>query len=120
MNANDKSRSAYRALTTINAPLRSPIDVATLVACLHLDNVDSRWRPHMRSFFRDVGIDIMMDMVVDGAITFGDLARALAHWNIEETESARWIREMASVTMAKADGTDAASNRLRPGGRQRP
>lgn len=118
MNSSDKRRSAYRALTTINAPLRSPINTATLVECLRLANVDARWRPHIRAYFRDIAIDIIMDMVIDDAVTFDDLSKALTYWDIEETESARWIREMASVTVAETDGTDAGRDRLRPGDRQ--
>jgi hypothetical protein len=112
MKAATTVQSAYRALGTINAPLRLHIDAPTLVDCLRLQNIDPRWQPHMRAFFGDINIDILMDMVVDGAVTFDDLSRALLFWHIEDTDSARWIREMAPVGVAGSDDADARGHRL--------
>lgn len=49
----------------------------------------------MRAFFSEISIDILMDMVVERAVAFDVLNRALDFWDIEDTDSARWIREMA-------------------------
>jgi hypothetical protein len=112
MEALATNRSAYRALGTINAPLRVRIDAPTLLSCLRLKNVDPVWRPHIRSFFSEISVDILMDMVVDGALTFDDLRRALLFWNIEDTDSARWIREMAPLGVADADVAHPRGHRL--------
>ncbi|CAH0340002.1 hypothetical protein [Rhizobium sp. CECT 9324] len=112
-----KSRAIWRALTTVNAPLPKHIDADTLIACLRLTTTDRQWRPHVRAFFREVGLEIMMDMVVEGAITFDSLSKAISFWDVDEDEnSARWIREMAAVPMAKADGSDIAGTRFRHDG----
>jgi hypothetical protein len=112
-----KSRAIWRALTTVNAPLPKHIDADTLIACLRLTKTDRQWRPHVRAFFREVGLEIMMDMVVEGAITFDSLSKAISFWDVDEDEnSARWIREMAAVPMAKADGSDIAGTRFRHDG----
>jgi hypothetical protein len=48
-----------------------------------------------------------MDMVVEGSVTFDDLSKAISFWEVDEDyENARWIREMAPVSVAKADGDD--------------
>lgn len=96
MGQNSKSAAAYRAITTINAPLRKHIDVETLLNCLLLKNRDIEWRPHIKSFFLDLNEDIIMDMVVEGSVTFNDLLECLYFWKIEENDNARWIKEMAS------------------------
>ena len=57
----------------------------------------------MRAFFSEISIDILMDMVVERAVTFDVLNRALDFWDIEDTDSARWIREMAPLAVAEAD-----------------
>lgn len=88
--------SAYRALTTINAPLPSHIDVNTLVDCLKLQNTDFKWRPHLKSFFLDIHSDIIMDMIIEGTVTFKELDMCIQHWGFEEDENARWIRKMAA------------------------
>lgn len=62
----------------------------------------------MRAFFGEVGVEILMDMVVEGSVTFDDLAKALSFWDVDEDyDNAQWAREMATVSMAKADRTDA-------------
>ena len=105
-----KHRAIWRALTTVNAPLPSHIDADTLGSCLALSTTDPRWRPHVRAFFREVGVEVIMDMVVEGSITFDSLSKALSFWNVDEDyENARWIREMAADPVAGADAADAAS-----------
>jgi hypothetical protein len=105
-----KNRAIWRALTTVNAPLPGHIDADTLSSCLALSTIDTRWRPHVRAFFREVGVEVIMDMVVAGAITFDSLSKAISFWNVDEDyENARWIREMASNPVAGADATDTES-----------
>jgi hypothetical protein len=106
------NRSIYRALPTVNAPLPRAIDADTLLECLLLRNTETQWRPHVRGFFEDVSIDVMMDMVVDGAVSFDDLLRAMSYWEVEVTESAGWIREMAPISVAEVDVANAPSDRL--------
>ena len=88
--------AAYRALTTVNAPLPTHIDAHTLVDCLTLKNTDTKWRPHLKSFFEDVSSDAIMDMVIEDSITFDNLLKCMSFWDFEEDENARWIREMAT------------------------
>jgi hypothetical protein len=107
-------QAIWRALTTVNAPLPLPIDAETLLSCLRLENRDRVWRPHVRAFFREVGLNIIVDLVLEGAVDFDRLAQALRFWDADEDgENARWIREMAAVPMAEVDGSDAAGLRLR-------
>ncbi|MGE7368364.1 hypothetical protein ACQKKX_04745 [Neorhizobium sp. NPDC001467] len=48
--------------------------------------------------FGEVGVEILMDIVVEGSVTFDDLAKAISFWDVEEDcENARWVREMATV-----------------------
>ena len=55
-----------------------------------------------------------MDMVIEGSITFDGLSHAMRFWNVEDdTENARWMREMAPVSMAETDGSHAKGHRLR-------
>ncbi len=109
-----KSEAIWQALTTVNAPLKLHIDSDTLLACLRLGFTERQWRPHVRAFFREVGVEILMDMVVEGSVTFDDLAKAISFWDVDEDyENARWIREMAAISVAKAHGTDASGDRLR-------
>lgn len=114
-----KSKAVWRALTTVNAPLPVEIDAATLLACLSLSNADPRWKPHVRAFFREVAVEVMMDMLVEGTATVDNLAKALTHWGVDEDfENARWIRDMASVKMAGPHGDDAGGHGFgRAGGR---
>lgn len=88
--------SAYRAITTINAPLSTHIDANTLVDCLLLQNRDPKWRPHIKSFFLDVNLDIIMDMVIEDSVSFNNLLECLNFWQLEESDNARWVREMVS------------------------
>jgi hypothetical protein len=114
MNNVAESKAVWRALTTVNAPLPNHIQADILLDCLHLRCTDSRWRPHVRMFFQDVGLETVMDMVVEGAITFDSLAKAISFWGADEDcENARWIREMVAVPMANADGADAEGGRFR-------
>ena len=109
-----KGVAIWQALTTVNAPLPLHIDANTLLACLRLRSTERQWRPHVRAFFREVGVEVLMDMAVEGSVTFDDLARAISFWDVEEDyENARWAREMATVSVAKAHGPDASGNRLR-------
>ncbi len=102
-----KSRAIWRALTTVNAPLPVHIDTDTLLACLSLSVTDARWRPHVRAFFREVATEVIMDTVVEGAITFDSLSKAISFWNVDgDCENARWIREMAAVPVARTDASD--------------
>ncbi len=104
-----ESKSVWRALTTVNAPLPTHIEGNTLIECLRLENKARQWRPHVRSFFREVGVDTIMDMVVEGSVTFDNLSKAVSFWEVDEDcENARWIREMAPISMAEADGDDLA------------
>ena len=96
MRSTQDHSSAYRALTTVNAPLPSHIDAETLIDCITLKNKDPKWRPHLKSFFQDVSSDVIMDMVVEGSISFDDLLECMTFWKFEEDENARWIREMAA------------------------
>jgi hypothetical protein len=103
------SKAIWRALTTVNAPLPLHIDANTLLACLLLDTRHRRWRPHVRAFFSEAGLDVIMDMVVEGSASFEGLSKAIEFWDVDEDgENARWIREMAAVPMAKADGPHAS------------
>jgi hypothetical protein len=101
MEAVVRSRAIWRALTTVNAPMPIHIDADTLLACLLLVNTEGRWRPHVRAFFREAGVEVIMDMVVEGSVTFDSLSKAISFWDVDEDyENARWIREMAAVPMA--------------------
>jgi hypothetical protein len=98
------SKAIWRALTTVNAPLPRHISAHQLLACLQLSSKDMTWRPHVRAFFNEVGIGVIMDMVVEGSVSFEGLSKAIAFWNVdEESDNARWIREMAAVPVATAD-----------------
>ena len=113
MDTATKSKAIWRALTTVNAPLPIHIDADTLLACLHLANWERQWRPHVRAFFREAGLEVIMDMVVEGAVSFDSLSKAISFWDADgDTENARWIREMAAIPVAEADGSDVASRRL--------
>lgn len=115
-NQSVQSSAILHALTTVNAPLPLHIDADTMMACLRLRSHERQWRPHVRALFREVGVEILMDMVVEGSVTFDDLARAISFWDVdEENENARWIREMAAVPVARANGSDASGDRLRHG-----
>jgi hypothetical protein len=117
MDTTTESRAIWRALTTVNAPLPVHIDADALLACLRLANTDRKWRPHVRAFFREAGLEVIMDMVVEGAVSFDSLLKAISYWNADEDgENARWIREMAAVPVAKADGPDVEGHRFRHGG----
>ncbi|WP_421423934.1 hypothetical protein [Agrobacterium rosae] len=95
-------------MTTVNAPLPLHIDARTLMACLLLELTDKRWRPHVRAFFGEVEVEILMDMVVEGSVTFENFAKAISFWGVDEDyENARWVREMAAASVRKADRTDA-------------
>ena len=108
------SRAIWRALTTVNAPLPIHIDADTLMACLLLAITERQWRPHVRAFFREVGLEVIMDMVVEGSVTFDNLSKAISFWDVDEDyENARWIREMATVSMADADGSHTAGGQFR-------
>jgi len=108
-----KSKAVWRALTTVNAPLPIHIDADTLTDSLLMRSADRRWRPHMRAFFREVGLEIIMDMVVEGTVTFDSLSKAISFWDVDEDcENARWIREMATVPMARADEAHIAVDRF--------
>jgi len=92
--------SVYRVLTTVNAPRALHIDAVTLVDCLLLRCLDQKWRPHVRSYFQEVGVSAIHDMVIEGVVDFDGLVRALETWGVEEFDNARWIREMAGEPMA--------------------
>ncbi|MCA1367184.1 hypothetical protein I6F15_07205 [Bradyrhizobium sp. BRP14] len=105
-------------MTTVNAPLPIRVDADTLLDCLNLSATDCRWRPHVRAFFREVGVEVIMDMIVEGSTTFDGLSKAISFWNVEEDyENARWIREMAAARVAASSGTHAKIARLRHAGR---
>jgi hypothetical protein len=100
MSSKFENRSTYRALTTINAPQAVHIGPETLAACLRLECLDKKWRPHLRSFFDEVDTGTILDMVIEGTVTFQDLDRSIVCWEAGEGQNARWIREMAAVAMA--------------------
>jgi hypothetical protein len=75
------SRAIWRGLTTVNAPLPLHIDADTLLACLLLKSTDRQWQPHVRAFFQEVGVEVIMDMVVEGSVTFDSLSKAIRFWN---------------------------------------
>ncbi|POO57210.1 hypothetical protein [Agrobacterium rosae] len=103
-----QSQAIWQALTTVNAPLALHIDAGTLMACLLLELTNKRWRPHVRAFFGEVEVEILMDMVVEGSVTFENFAKAISFWGVDEDhENARWVREMAAASVRKADGADA-------------
>lgn len=87
-------KATVRALSTINAPLRTPINGVTLISCLRLENTDRNWRPHIRALFNEIHVEILMDLMTDGVVSFHDLNNALDFWDIENTYSAIWVREM--------------------------
>lgn len=114
METKAKSKTISRALTTVNAPLPTHIGGGTLLDCLLLTQTDPKWRPHVRAFFNEVHPDVIMDLVVEGSITFDNLAKAASFWDVEkDSDNARWIREMAPVTVAEADGPHASGHRFR-------
>lgn len=114
-----KSKAVWRALTTVNAPLPVEIDAATLLSCLSLSTTDLRWKPHVRAFFREVAVDVIMDLLVEGTASIDNLSKALEYWGVdEEFENARWIRDMAAVKMAGPDGNDAGVHGFRRAGRR--
>lgn len=95
-----KSQAVWRALTTINSPLPLHIDADTLVACLLLQIIEHRWKPHVRAFFCEVGVEILMDMVVEGSVTFENFAKAISFWEVDEDyQNVRWAREMAAASV---------------------
>lgn len=55
-----------------------------------------------------------MDMVVEGAVTFDNLLKAISFWDVDEDcENARWIREMASCELA-LEALDFMENKPSP------
>jgi len=100
MSSKVEDKSIYRALTTVNAPRALQIEAETLAACLRLECSDRQWRPHMRAFFDEVDRGIILDIVIEGAVSFRDLDEGLSVWEVGDGENARWIREMAAVPMA--------------------
>lgn len=103
-----QSQAIWQALTTVNAPLPLHIDAETLMACLLLKVTDKRWRSHVRAFFDEAAVEILMDMVVEGSVTFENFAEAISFWNVDEDyENVRWVREMAAARVTKGDGPDA-------------
>ena len=104
-----KNSAIWRALTPVNSPLPVHIDAGTLLACLLLQNTETQWRPHVRAFFGEVAVEVMMDMVIEGSISFGELSQAIKFWNVEaDIETAQWIREMTPLS-----GGNARSSRSR-------
>ncbi len=103
-----KNEAIWQALTTVNAPLPLHIGADTLLACLLCQSTERQWRPHVRAFFCEVGVEILMDMVVEGSVTFENFAKAISFWDVDEDyENTRWVREMVAARVTKADGTDA-------------
>lgn len=99
-----KSQAIWRALTTVNAPLPAHIDADTLLDCLNLSTTDRRWRPHVRAFFDEVRVDVMMDLVLEGSTRFETLAKAIQFWEVDEAyESVGWVREMSAGSSPSSD-----------------
>jgi hypothetical protein len=106
-----KSKAIWRAITTVNAPLPIHITPDTLVSALLLETTDEKWQPHVQAFFREVAVEVLMDLVVEGTLSFDNLAHAIKAWAVdEEYENAGWVREMAPVAVAKLDGANSQSS----------
>jgi hypothetical protein len=99
----NRSRAIWRAVTTVNAPLPVHIEPDVLVAAVRLETTDPRWRPHVRALFAEVAVEVLMDLVIEGSASFEDLSAAATYWLVEEDcVNARWVREMAPITVAEA------------------
>lgn len=99
-----QSQAIWLALTTVNAPLPVHIDADTLLDCLNLSMTDRRWRPHVRAFFDEVRVEVMMDLVIEGSTTFETLAQAIKVWEVDEAyESVGWVREMSAGASPSSD-----------------
>ncbi|QCO07473.1 hypothetical protein [Azospirillum argentinense] len=85
-------------LATINAPRHQRITPADLLACLHADQPDSRWRPHIEALLDECSHESVHDLVLANVTTFEALERALDVWGQDGARTAPWIREMAWLT----------------------
>lgn len=96
------------AVTTINTPMPVRIDEATLLACLKTEASEPKWRLHVQAFFDEVDVSVIHTLVIDKAVTFEDLSKAIDTWQVTESENERWVREMAAFEMGRPDAEGAA------------
>ena len=97
--------SLETALVHINASLPMAIDDATFIACIRGTCMDQEWRPHILSFFLETPVWLIHDIVLYGVFTFKELMDAQTRWKTEEyadEKTARWIQEMAYLSMERA------------------
>lgn len=95
------SRRLELALSTINAPLPQPIAPDMLVRCINSGVVAPQWRVHVASFFNDVSIEVIHDLVLAGVFEFTSLERAARLWGATDGRSFPWIREMAELSLGR-------------------
>ncbi|GLH78078.1 hypothetical protein SSBR45G_29860 [Bradyrhizobium sp. SSBR45G] len=103
--------SLTAAVTTINTPLPAGIDEATLLACLRTEISEPKWRVHVQAFFDEVDVSVIHRLVIDQAVTFEQLSKAIDSWRVAESENERWVREMAAFEMGRPDAEGAAGPR---------
>ncbi|WP_456712513.1 hypothetical protein [Bradyrhizobium sp. USDA 4353] len=98
-------------MTTINTPLPVRIDEPTLLACLKAKTPEPKWRVHVQAFFDEIDVSVIHQLVLDKAVTFEDLSRAIDIWHVAGAENERWVREMAAFEMARPHAEGAARAR---------
>ena len=93
------------AIVHVNSSLPMAIDDITFVACIKGTCRDQKWRAHILSFFLETPVWLIHDIVLMGAFTFKELMDAQTRWKTEEyadEKTARWIQEMAYLSMERA------------------
>ncbi|ALG75761.1 hypothetical protein VY88_33105 [Azospirillum thiophilum] len=75
-------------LATINAPRPQRMTPADLLACLHADQPDRSWSPHIEALFDECSHESLQDLVLAGATDFFVLERALVVWSQGEAHTA--------------------------------
>jgi hypothetical protein len=89
------------AVTTINTPMPARIDEETLIACLRGTISDPKWRVYVQALFDEIDVSVIHGLVIDGYVSFGELFKALQIWNVTGSHNEGWVREMASLEMAR-------------------
>ncbi|MGJ4880634.1 MULTISPECIES: hypothetical protein [unclassified Bradyrhizobium] len=102
------SDSLTAAVTTINTPLPVRIGEATLLACLKAEKLEPKWRVHVQAFFDEIDASVIHHLVLDKAVTFEELSKAIDTWQVVGSENERWVREMAAFEVARPHAEGAA------------
>jgi len=97
-----RSGALRLALGTVNAPRLHHLDAAELVAAILSPYPDWKLAPHIEALFDEVSEETLHDLVLDGVVTFEDLARAIRTWRLNHARTAPWVIEMADLSLARS------------------